>query len=65
MEISYRRTMQTKAYESISLEVKLNENEVKAEYEESIKELIAKVDSICEKHVNELQHAGEAMLPDF
>lgn len=65
MEIAYRRTMQTKAYESISLEVKLNENEVKAEYEESIKELIAKVDSICEKHVNELQHAGEAMLPDF
>jgi hypothetical protein len=65
MEIAYRRTMQTKAYESISLEVKLNEDEVKPEYEESIKELIAKVDSICEKHVNELQHAGEAMLPDF
>ena len=57
--------MQTKAYESISLEVKLNENEVKPEYEESIKELIAKVDSICEKHVNELQHAGEASVPDF
>lgn len=65
MEIAYRRTMQTKAYESISLEVKLNENEVKPEYEESIRELIAKVDSICEKHVNELQHTGEAMLPDF
>lgn len=65
MEIAYRRTMQTKAYESISLEVKLNENEVKPEYEESIKELIAKVDSICEKHVNELQHAGEASVPDF
>jgi hypothetical protein len=65
MEIAYRRTMQTKAYESISLEVKLNEDEVKPEYEESIKELIAKVDSICEKHVNELQHAGEASVPDF
>lgn len=65
MEIAYRRTMQTKAYESISLEVKLNEDEVKPEYEESIKELIAKVDSICEKHVNELQHSGEAMLQDF
>jgi hypothetical protein len=23
------------------------------------------VDSICEKHVYELQHAGEASLPDF
>lgn len=65
MEISYRRTMQTKAYESIALEVKLNEHEIGNGVEEATRDLIRKVDSICEKHVQELQHQGEAQLPDF
>lgn len=66
MEIAYRRTMQVQAYESVSLEVKLNENECAGKNEtELTAKLMERVDRTLEGHVKSLQHKDEAMLPDF
>ena len=66
MEVSYRRTMQVQAYESVSLEVKFNENECKGPDEAAlVKRLMEGVDRTLEKHVKELQLKDETLLPDF
>ena len=66
MEISYRRTMQVQAYESVALEVKFNENECKGQDEAAlVKRLMEGVDRTLEKHVKELQLKDETLLPDF
>lgn len=66
MEVSYRRTMQVQAYESVALEVKFNDEECKGQDEAAlVKRLMNGVDRTLEAHVKELQHKDEAMLPDF
>lgn len=66
MEISYRRTMQVQAYESVALEVRLNEDECKNQPSgELTKHLMAEVDKAIEQHVKELQLKDETLLPDF
>jgi len=66
MEVAYRRTMQVQAYESVSLEVKFNDEECKGQDETAlVKRLMNGVDRTLEAHVKELQHKDEAMLPDF
>ena len=66
MEISYRRTMQVQAYESVSLEVKLNEDECKGiDQAELTNKLMSDVDATIEKHVKQLQTKDETFIPEF